>query len=79
MRNGDSTFFVHGMGGGVEIDANIFDTAWAIGGGAGLDFNINDAMNVRVFQGDYIMSFFGGETQNSFRVSAGIVFKLGVR
>ena len=80
MRNdGDTTFFAQVMGGGVEIDAAVFDSAWALGGGIGLDKKLGGKFDFRVFQLDYIASFFGGSVQSNLRVSTGIIFNFGSR
>ena len=81
FRNEDSnkTFFVHAMGGGVEIDGPTFNTGWAVGGGIGMDMPLHDKFDFRVFQLDYVASFVGGDTQNNIRVSTGIIFHFGSR
>jgi opacity protein-like surface antigen len=46
--------------------------AWALGGG--LDLKVAPAVRLRVGQFDYLMTRFGGTTQNNVRYSAGVVF-----
>ncbi len=72
------TPFAHVLFGGSHAGANGFsDTAfaWAIGGG--LDWNIKPSIAVRIGQFDYLATHFAGTTQNNFRYSAGVVFRLG--
>ena len=80
MRNdGDTTFFAHVMGGDVEVDAFGIGSSWALGGGIGLDKKLGGKFDFRVFQVDYIASFFQGSVQNNLRVSTGITFNFGSR
>jgi opacity protein-like surface antigen len=59
---------VGGIGGGDGDTA----FAWALGGG--LDLKVAPRVRVRVGQFDYLMTRFGGSTQNNVRYSAGLVF-----
>lgn len=69
--------------------ASISDTALATVLGGGIDIHLNDSLAIRAFQADYLMTrfktspqiFFSGfdERQNNFRLSAGLVIKLGNR
>lgn len=43
--------------------------------GAGLDFRVNDRVDVRAIQFDYNPTHLGGETQHNFRIGVGIVIK----
>jgi hypothetical protein len=45
----------------------------AFGGGA--DVTLNKTFAVRVGQFDYLMTRFGGDSQNNVRFSTGVVFK----
>jgi len=69
--------------------ASVADTALAAVVGGGIDIRLNDSLSIRAIQADYLMTrfktgpqiFFSGfdERQNNFRLSAGIVIKLGNR
>jgi opacity protein-like surface antigen len=50
-------------------------TSLAIAVGGGLDVRVSDRIAMRVFQVDYIPSFFGPGRQDNFRMSVGVVFK----
>ena len=81
FRNDDSnrTFFVHALGGGVEVDAFRFRSAWAAGAGVGMDMDLKRKFDWRVFQFDYGAAFFGSGTEHNFRLTTGIVFHFGSR
>jgi hypothetical protein len=73
------TPFVHALGGGVHTSAGLgggsaseTDGVWAIGGG--LDVGVK-RFAIRVGQFDYLQTRIGGQTQNDFRYSAGVVFR----
>jgi opacity protein-like surface antigen len=55
------------------------DLAWSVGGGA--DYAVNNRISVRVGQVDYLRTqlfqSLGGTRQNDFRVSAGVVLRIG--
>ncbi len=76
---GGKRLFYRVFAGGVELDASSTDSAWSLGAGLGLDVDVTDRLAVRAFQLDHITSFFGGAHQSNFRVSSGLVFKLGRR
>jgi opacity protein-like surface antigen len=74
------TPFAHALFGGAHISASAFgfsggetDFAWAAGGG--LDANLSSHLSVRLAQADFLQTRFGGDSQNNFRYSAGIIFK----
>jgi opacity protein-like surface antigen len=74
------TPFVHALGGAAHTSADAqgvssTDTsaAWAVGGG--LDLNIAPLLSVRLAQVDYLQTRSGGDSQNNFRYSAGIVLR----
>lgn len=50
-------------------------TSLAVALGGGLDVRVRDRLAIRVFQVDYIPTFFGPGRQDNFRVSFGVVFK----
>jgi hypothetical protein len=43
--------------------------------GGGFDTKITDRFYWRIFQGDYLLTQFGGNAQNNFRFSTGIVVR----
>jgi hypothetical protein len=67
--------------------ASVSDTALATVVGGGIDINLSDTLAIRAIQADYLMTrfktgpqiFFSGldSRQNNFRLSAGLVIKLG--
>jgi len=74
------TPFVHALGGGVHISADAQGTsssdtnaAWAVGGG--LDLSLGPLFSIRPAQVDYLQTRTGGDSQNNFRYSAGVVIK----
>ena len=91
-RGGSATAFAHFLIGGASAGTSAFNVsvssntlAAAIGGG--IDLNITKSIAFRVIQADYLMTrydsapqiFMSGfdKRQNNFRLSAGIVFRLG--
>jgi opacity protein-like surface antigen len=75
---GDSvTPFVHGLFGISHVragfeDQDRSDTAFAMALGGGLDVHANDHIDIRVFQLDYLPTFFNGKRQDGIRAGAGI-------
>ena len=74
------TPFVHALGGGVHtsldsqgVSAGDTSAAWAVGGG--VDFNLARVLSIRLAQVDYLQTRTGGDSQNNFRYSAGVVLK----
>jgi hypothetical protein len=74
------TPFAHALFGGAHLTASAFgvsagetDFAWAAGGG--LDAHLNSRYSVRLAQFDFLQTRFGGDNQNNFRYSAGILIK----
>jgi len=77
-RTDKLTPFAHVLFGGSHAGARGFsDTAfaWALGGG--LDWNWKKRLAIRLGQFDYLQTHFGSTTQNNFRYSAGVVFRVG--
>jgi opacity protein-like surface antigen len=70
MRNNVSSFTPLG-----RISVN--DSAFALAVGGGLDLKVNKLVAIRLFQGDYILTRFDGETQNNIRASTGVVLRFG--
>lgn len=59
-------------------DVKISDTTWAIILGGGVDMRLSRHLAVRG-QADYIRSHFSDLGQNHFRVSGGLVYRIGQR
>jgi opacity protein-like surface antigen len=75
------TPFAHALFGGAHFSGSGFggsasDTAFAMALGGGVDVGVKN-FAVRIGQFDYLMTRFGGTSQNNFRYSAGIVFRFG--
>lgn len=74
--------FVHALFGGVRASAgasgiSVSDNAFAFAVGGGLDIKASDSVAFRIAQVDYLGARFFDETQNNFRYSVGIVFRIG--
>lgn len=68
--------FAHVLLGGAHFSAAGFgDTAFSMAIGGGMDYEIKQGISWRIFQGDYLLTRFGGETQNNGRISTGVVFR----
>ena len=74
------TPFAHALFGGGHISGSALGTSvsdsgftWAAGGG--LDANLSSNFAIRVGQFDFLQTRIGGDNQNNFRYSAGIVIK----
>lgn len=59
--------------GKVTID----DSAFAMAVGGGLDAKIIDNLAIRLFQADYVLTRFNDDSQHNFRLSTGLVLRLG--
>jgi opacity protein-like surface antigen len=57
------------------IDINSTDTAFAAAFGGGLDVKLTKGLAFRLVQADYLLSRFGGRTQNNLRIGTGLVFR----
>jgi opacity protein-like surface antigen len=71
--------FAHALFGAAHASGEIAgatatDNAFAMALGGGLDLKTSRNISLRVGQFDYLYSHFGGEKQNNFRYSAGVVF-----
>jgi opacity protein-like surface antigen len=55
------------------------DTSPAVQFGGGVDVNATENLAIRIFQADYIMTFFGTTRQNHIRLSTGLVMRLGTQ
>ncbi|MBV9074579.1 MAG: outer membrane beta-barrel protein [Acidobacteria bacterium] len=84
MNKQKSAPFVHALFGFAHdnVSSNILgtnvsvtDNAFATALGGGYDWKASDAVSVRLFQVDYLMTRFGSATQNNIRMSFGITFR----
>ena len=80
------TPFAHALFGVMRTDLNYFDptgkitlrdSAFAMALGGGVDIKVIDSIAVRLFQTDYVLTRFNSDTQHNFRVSTGLVLRLG--
>lgn len=77
------TVFVRGLVGGARASSNatgffdVGETALAAAIGGGVDANVSKRVAIRLFQVDYILTRFADESQHSFRLSTGLVLRLG--
>ncbi|HYG97754.1 MAG TPA: hypothetical protein VD837_01395 [Terriglobales bacterium] len=74
--------FGHVLLGGASLSASaagISDRRWSFATtvGGGVDLDVSRSLALRVFQADYLMTRFGGNSQNNLRVSTGLVVRLG--
>jgi hypothetical protein len=84
--------FAHFLIGGAQartkvLGISVSDSALAAAIGGGIDINLNKSIAIRAIQADYVMTRFHpgpelafsgfDQRQNNFRISAGIVIKLG--
>ena len=81
-RNERVTPFLQALFGGAHASASAFggsgsEHAFAWSGGGGLDVRLGRVLAWRLVQAEYLMSRFGGSTQNNARISTGIVFRIG--
>ncbi len=65
-------FGVNRLGGG-----GTSDSSYALAFGGGLDVSLNDTFSIRLAQADYLRTHHGDVGQNNFRLSTGVVIKLG--
>lgn len=66
--------FVHALVGGArETVGGSSDTAFATAVGGGLDTHIAPFLSYRLIQVDYLVTRFGGNSQNQLRISTGLV------
>ncbi len=78
--------YVHALFGVMRTDLTFFDptgkvsqrdSAFAMALGGGVDIKVVDKLAVRLFQADYVLTRFNDDNQNNFRVSTGLVLRLG--
>jgi len=87
-QNATVTPFVHALFGAAYSRASVrvggtkitdTDSAFAMIAGGGLDLKLHPNLAVRLFQADYVLTRFADDTQNNFRLSTGLVIRLGNR
>jgi len=76
------TPFAHALFGVNHARAHSFgltlkDTAFSTAIGGGFDVKLSNSFALRALQADYVMTRFGGETQNNARLSFGVVYRWG--
>ena len=55
----------------------INDSAFALAVGGGLDAKVHSNLAIRLFQADYVLTRFNDDSQHNFRLSTGLVLRLG--
>ena len=80
FRGGRTNFFVHGLGGVSHgnpsgVSGNV--AAWALGGGLDWKFTPHSRLALRLVQADYLGTQYASATQNTFRLTTGLVFSFG--
>lgn len=55
------------------------DAAFALAVGGGLDATVHPNLAIRLFQTDYVLTRFSDESQHNFRISTGLVLRLGTQ
>jgi opacity protein-like surface antigen len=86
-RNERITPFAHGLLGAARLstkatlivgdssrEVSFADIAFAAALGGGLDLKLTESIGLRLIQADYVLTRFGGGTQNNARLSVGLVF-----
>lgn len=68
-----ATFDVRGLPTPLDFDDS--ETGFAMAVGGGLDFRLNDRIDIRAVQFDYNPTRLASETQHNFRIGVGVVFK----
>ena len=61
------------------LGASATDNTFAMALGGGADWHLNERFSVRPVQLDYLLTRFGGNTQNNLRYSVGLVLRFGSR
>lgn len=68
--------FAHVLFGGAHVGSGGFsDTSFAMAVGGGIDARVVHGIYWRIFQADYLPTFFSGARQDNARISTGIVFR----
>ena len=55
------------------------DAAFAMAIGGGLDATVHPNLAIRLFQTDYVLTRFNDDSQHNFRISTGLVLRLGTQ
>jgi len=63
--------------GGSSAGVSASDSSFAMAFGGGADYEMTSHVAIRLFQGEYLYTKFGGTHQNNARISAGIVYRWG--
>ena len=94
LRRERGTAFFHALFGGGRAAGSLYDVplpgrtstgpdgSWALTLGGGVDVKASSRVAVRIFQADWVHTRFhngGNNKQNNFRITAGIVFRIGQR
>ncbi|MBI2683595.1 MAG: hypothetical protein HYX26_10365 [Acidobacteriales bacterium] len=82
LRRDRFNVFTHALFGGAHVNNRLAgistsDNAFAMTFGGGLDLNLAKHFAWRLAQTDYQFTRFGGDSQNHFRYSTGILFRFG--
>jgi opacity protein-like surface antigen len=72
-----SSFTVEGSGGSGGSGSSGSANAFGMKLGGGLDWNVSPHFSVRLAEFNYDFTHFGGQTQNNFDYSAGVVWHFG--
>lgn len=76
--SGRATPYFQVLFGGMRLSGGGFSSnAFAMTVGGGLDVKVSPQVAIRLAQGEYLMTRFGGVRQNNFRLESGIVFRFG--
>ncbi len=72
------TLFAHGLVGGAASHVSGFTQGeFLVGGGGGMDVNVNDRIAIRTFQLDSLHAHTRGAWGHALRLGVGVVFKFG--
>jgi len=63
------------LGGAHNSTAGVGDTSFSLAIGGGIDASIVRDIRWRLIQADYLLTQFGGASQNNARISTGIIFR----
>jgi hypothetical protein len=63
------------LGGAHNSTAGFGSSSFAMALGGGIDAQIKDQFSWRIIQADYVLTQFGGASQNNFRFSTGVVIR----
>jgi opacity protein-like surface antigen len=75
-RPGKFSHFGHLLlGGGHASVGGIGSSSFSLALGGGFDYSVKDKISWRVGQVDYLLTQFGGGSQNNFRFSTGIIYR----